>query len=142
MRTYDPTENTTSFNGTPIDGYGPGTFIKVTRNVDSYTLQMGNSGVGARSKSPDKSGTIEITLLASSPANGLLSAIQQQDELTGEGVGEFLVKDRSTLTAKCQAQNAWIKKPPDWERAKEVGEVTWVLESDNIDILHDGLIDA
>jgi hypothetical protein len=142
MRTYDPTEVTISYNSTPIDGFGPGTFIKVNRNVDAYTLQMGNSGSGARSKSPDKSGTIEITLLMSSPANGLLSAIQQLDELSGEGVGEFLVKDRSTAAAKCQAQNAWIKKPPDWDRGKEVGEVTWVLESDNIDILHDGTIDA
>jgi Bacteriophage KPP10, Structural protein ORF10 len=142
MRSYDPTEVTVSFNGLTIDGYGPGTFIKVSRNEDSWSLQIGNSGSGARSRNPNKSGRFEFTLLESSPANGLLSAVALADELRGEGVGEVQVKDRGTLLAKCSGQNAWIVKPPDFERAKEVGEVTWVIESDNIDVFHDGLIDA
>jgi sulfate transport system permease protein len=38
------------------------------------------------------------------------------------------------------AQNGWIVKYPDWERAKEMGEVTWVIECDDINIFHAGLI--
>lgn len=142
MRSYDPTEVTMSFNGLTIDGYGAGTFIKAARNKDGWTLQMGNSGTGARSRDPDQSGTIEFTLLVSSPANALLSQIAILDELRGSGVGNVLVKDRGTATAQVKAQNAWVKKHPDWERQKEVGEVTWILETDKLQITHDGLIDA
>lgn len=141
MRSYDPTEVTLVFNSILIDGYGPDTFIKATRNNDTWTLQMGNSGSGARSRNPDKSGKIEFTLLASSPANGLLMAIAIADELRGEGVGEFQVKDRATLLGKCSGENAWVVKPPDFERGKEVGTITWTLETDDLDISHDGIID-
>jgi hypothetical protein len=141
MRSYDPTEVVIVFNGAIIDGYGPDSIIKASRNNDTWTLQMGNSGSGARSRNPDKSGKVEFTLLTSSPANAVLSAFVVADELRGEGVGEFQVKDRSTSVAKCSAENAWIVKPPDWERAKEVGTITWTLESDLLNIDHDGVID-
>lgn len=141
MRSYDPTENVIVFNGAIIDGYGPDSFIKVSRNSEAWTLQMGNSGTGARSRNPDRSGKVEVTLLASSPSNGVLSAMALADELRGEGVGEFMVKDRGTETAKCNAENMWITKQPDWERAKETGTTTWTFETDALDISHDGLID-
>lgn len=141
MRSYDPTEVSLVYNGQIIDGYGPGTFIKAMRNQDTWTLQMGNSGSGARSRNPDKSGRLEFTLLTSSPSNAILMAFALADELRGEGVGECQVKDRGTELGKCSAQNAWIVKPPDWERGKEVGEVTWVIETDSLEMYHDGLID-
>lgn len=140
LGTYDPTEVNVIFNGAIIDGYAPGTFIKVSRNEDVFSFQPSNSGGGARSRNPNRSGRIEVTLLAASPANASLSAFADADEATGQGVGEFLVQDLSTAAAECQAQNAWIVKRPDWERAKETGEVTWILESDDIKIGHDGLI--
>lgn len=142
MRSYDPTEVTVIFDGVVIDGYAAGTFVKVSRNQDAWSLQMGNSGSGARSRSPDKSGKYEFTLLASSPSNGILSAIAEADELTGQGVGECQVKDRGTLLAKCSSENAWVVKQPDFERGKEVGDITWTIESDNVELIHDGLIDA
>ncbi len=140
LGTYDPKDVDVIFNGLIIDGFGPGTFIKVSRNEDAYSFQPSNSGGGSRSRNPNKSGRVEITLQIGSTANASLSAFAVLDEATGQGVGEFLVRDRSTLAAECSAQNAWIVKIPDWERAKEVGEATWILESDEISIGHDGLI--
>lgn len=141
LGTYDPTEQVVVFNGLLIDGYAAGTFIKVSRNEDAVTFQPSNSGGGARSRNPNKSGRFEFTLLAASPANGLLSAIALADELRGEGVGECMVKDRSSFNslAICEAQNAWVVKQADFERAKEVGEVTWIIESDELLIAHAGL---
>lgn len=141
MKTYDPKQVNTSFNNVNIDGYGPDTFIKVARDEDGFTFQPSNSGGGARSRNPNTAGTIEITLLLTSPANGLLSAIADKDEALGTGVGTFFVKDRSTVAALCHAQNAWIQKRPDWERGKETGVVVWLLRSDDLQIEHDGLID-
>lgn len=140
LGTYDPTEQDVIFNGVLIDGFAPGTFVKVSRNEDGWSFQPSNSGGGARSRNPNRSGRFEFTLLAASPSNAVLSAFADADELTGEGVGEVLVKDRSTSAAKCQAQNGWIVKYPDYERAKETGEITWIIESDSIVIAHDGLI--
>lgn len=140
LGSYDPTECSIVFKGETIDGYGPGTFIKVSRNEDGWTFQPSNSGGGARSRNPNKSGRFEFTLLLASPSNAVLSDIAADDEKDGSGVGEVQVKDRSTDAANCFAQNGWIVKIPDWERAKEVGEVTWIIESDEIAIAHDGLI--
>lgn len=142
MQTYSPQTVNTSFLGAPIDGYGPDTFIKVAFDEDQWTYQPSNSGGGARSRNPNRAGTIEITLLASSPSNGYLSAIAIRDRQLGTGVGSFLVKDRATAAASCDAQNAWVQKMPDWERAKEIGQVTWILRSDRINIFHDGVIDT
>lgn len=138
--TYDPEKVDVVFNGTPIDGFGPGTFIKVSRNEDGWSFQPSNSGGGARSRNPNRSGRFEFTLLAASPSNGFLNAFAVADELTGEGVGEVYVRDRSSLAAECSAQNGWIVKFPDYERAKETGEVTWVIESDDVNMSHGGLI--
>lgn len=140
LGTYDPTEVFVIFNGVIIDGYAPGTFIKVSRNEDVFSFQASNSGGGARSRNPNRSGRIEITLQTGSAANAFLSAFADADEQTGQGVGEFLVQDSATAAAECKAQNAWIVKRPDWERAKETGDVTWILESDDIAIAHDGLV--
>lgn len=141
MKSYDPTKVSVIFNGTTITGFGPDTFVKVMRNEDGWSLQMGNSGSGARSRNPNKSGRCEVTLLTSDPSNALLMAFADTDELSGQGVGELLIKDRATALAVCSAQNAWVVKIPDWERAKEVGAVTWIIESDLMHIFHDGIID-
>lgn len=140
LGSYSPVDCTISFSGTIVDGYGPGTFIKVSRNEDGWSFQPSNSGGGARSRNPNKSGRFEFTLLAASPANGLLSALAQVDEDFATGVAEVLVKDRSTAAARCQAQNGWVIKHPDFERMKEVGEITWIIETDEVQIVHDGLI--
>jgi hypothetical protein len=141
LKTYDPTEQDVIFNGVLVDGFAPGTFIKVSFNEDLWSFQASNSGGGARSRNPNRSGKLEFTLHQSSPSNGILSAFFRADLQSGTGVGECLIKDRSTAAAEVVAQNAWIVKAPDFERGKETGEVTWVLESDAIDIIHDGGVD-
>lgn len=137
--TYDPNEQDLIFNGVLITGYAEGTFIKASRNEPSFSFKASNSGGGARCRNPNKSGRIEITLHQGSPSNGVLSAFMEQDELTGEGVGEAMIKDRSTQGAKVTAQNAWITQPADYERSKETGDVTWIIETDELLITHDGL---
>jgi hypothetical protein len=142
VQTYDPKDVIFIFKTRQIDGFAAGTFIKASRNNDLFTFTPSNSGGGARNRNPDRSGKVEVTLLTSSAANKILSDIVIADELSATGVGEILILDRRTLLSKVQCENAWIMKPADWERQKEVGEVTWILESDELIIAHDGLIDA
>jgi hypothetical protein len=142
MQSYDPSKQSVTFNSIKIEGFAKGTFIKVARNQDTWTYQPNNSGGGARSRNPDKSGTFEFTLQSAHPVNAALSAIARRDELAGEGVGEAFVKDRTSAASYCQAANAWIRKPPDWERQDEVGNQTWIIEAQEVDIFHDGTINT
>lgn len=141
MKSYDPKNHTCIFAGKILSGFADGTFIKVKRNVDMFSLKVGVDGSGTRSKSNDKSGQVEISLMASSASNDDLSALALLDEQnlgsTSSGVGALVIKDNQG-TSKVAAATAWIKKFPDWERAKEIGVLTWVIESDEIDIFLGG----
>ena len=140
LGTYDPSQQTIVFNGTIIDGYADDTFIKVSRNEDTFMFKPSNSGGGARSRNPNRSGRFEFTLHGGSPSNAYLSTLARTDELAGTGVGECLVVDRNTAAASCFGAQAWIVKPADFERQKEIGNVSWVIESVDVFIQHDGLV--
>lgn len=141
--TYDPAKCEINVAGFDIGGpLGGGTFIKIARNEDAYTFTPGARGGGARTRNANKSGVIEITVQASSPANGVLSALATADELDGSGVGAFLFKDNSGTgpATTAEAEHVWVKKPADIERGKEIGEVTWVIEAAELKIAQNGIV--
>lgn len=119
-------------------GFGPDTFMKVTRNEEGFSLQMGVNGDGVRSKNNNQSGRVEFTVLQNSQANDILSALAAQDELAGTAIGPLFIK-QANGTTRVSAQNAWIVKQPDIERAKEAGTVTWLFESDKLEMFNGGL---
>ncbi len=142
---YDPTQQVIVFNGVIIDGYADDTFIKVSRNEDTWMFKPSNSGGGARARNPNRSGKFEFTLHGGSPSNAYLSTIARTDELAGTGVGECSVVDRTSTGsssgggAGAFAAQAWVVKPADYERQKEVGNVTWTIEAVDVNIIHTGL---
>ena len=142
MRTYDPAAVDVTFNGILIQGFVTDEFITATRDEDGWGFQPNVSGGGARSRNPVKSGTVTLTLTQAAPANALLQAIATADELSGSGVGELFIKDRSTAAGQVSASNAWIQKQPDFNRAVEIGQVQWVIRCEVLNFFHDGVIDA
>lgn len=137
VKTYDPAQVNIVFAGVPIDGFADGTFITVARDNPSYNLAIGSDGEGARAKSNDRSATITITLMQNSATNDLLSAVSLADELTGDGVGPFLMKDLSGRTL-VGAETAWLEKPSDVEFAREITNREWVIKTDALDIFIGG----
>lgn len=131
MKTYDPKQILIIFGGVQITGFADGTFVTVRRNADMWSLQMGTDGEGTRSKSNDKSGQIEFTLMQSSQSNVFLSNMALADELGNAGIAPAMVKDNlgSSLHA---AEQAYVKKIADAEYAKEAGPRTWIIETDNL----------
>lgn len=138
-KTYDPAKVLVSFAGQVITGFAPDTFISAERNEDGFTLVVGAGGEATRSRSRNKSGTVTLTLMASSQSNDILSAVALADELSGTGVSPLFVKEFNGTTL-VMAQNAWIKKLPTMERAKEAGTVEWVFECEAVDLLLGGLL--
>lgn len=137
VKTYDPKNTQIIVGGHIVQGFDDGTFIKVERNNDAFTLKVGADGEGARNKSNDKSGTFEITLLGSSASNDALSGFATADELNNGGVVPVLVKDDNGTTL-AEALTAWVRKKAPVEFGKEITSRVWVIETDSLDILVGG----
>lgn len=140
MATYDPSKVIFSFAGSIITGFADGTFITVERNEDAFTLAVGASGEYARAKNANKSGRVTVTLMASSQANDILSAIAKADELTGVGNGILFVKELNGTTL-AMSRDAWVLKMPNIERAKdEISPVEWVFECAELEMFAGGIL--
>lgn len=137
--TYDPAKVSLSFGKLSVIGFSDGTMVKAYRNEDTFSIKIGGDGHGTRVKNANRSGRIEFTLKNSSPSNDQLQAIAILDELSGGGINPAFVKDGSG-TALAQGQNAWIVKIADLERAKELGDVTWIVETDLLSIQQGGTL--
>lgn len=138
--TYDPSKNLISVAGIPIVGpFGESDLVTCTRNEEGFLLKVGCDGNAARSRNANRSGKIQITIQQSSPTNLKLMILAELDESSATGIGPFLCKDGSDQGTRAEAQNCWITKIPDLKRGKEIGDVTWELETDTLLIHHAGL---
>jgi hypothetical protein len=139
---YDPKKLTINIGVAHIaQGFADGTFVTVSRNNQSWTVVNGASGEAARSKSNDRSGTIELTLLQTSITNTVLTQHQSNDELLNSGKFPFSLIDANGTTVLIAAE-AWVQQPPSVEYGKELGDRVWTLESGDIDMVVGGTLDA
>jgi hypothetical protein len=134
---YDPLKVVLTIGGVAIEGYADGTFITVARNNQMWTLQSGASGETARSKSNDRSGTVEIVLMQTSMSNDLLSGKVKADELTNGGKFLLGIDDEhgKTLVAGLES---WVQQQPSTEFAKELSERTWIIETGDLEMFIGG----
>lgn len=139
MRTYDPGLVAVILAGQQITGFADGTFIKVERLTDTFSSMAGADGQVARVRSRDKRGKVTITLLQTSPSNIVLAELVQLDEATGAGSSPFMVKDL-TGTTQASAPNAWVTRPADIERGKDLYSPEWVLEVDDLETFTGGTL--
>ncbi len=127
LTNYHPDKVILSFKGINITGYAEGTFIEVERAEDAFMEYVGSLGEVCRTRNLNRLGTVTLTLMATSAVNDALTAIAVQDE-DGSIIetGALQLKDGNG-NMKCDAPEAWIKKMPKVERAKESGTVQWVI---------------
>lgn len=137
VSTYQPDFVTVAFNGVPITGFAPGSFVNAARNNDTWNISVGSGGDATRAKSGDKSGRVTITLLGSSKSNAALSAMAKIDERLGTQVAPLQVKDLSGDDLVF-AGTAWIVKPPDIEKSNEETNREWVFETDDLEMTAGG----
>jgi len=133
VRTYNPGAVILTIGGTPVSGYADGTFIRVERKNDSFTMVSGADGVVSRSKTNDFSGTITLTLAQTSPLNAVLSAFAAADELTNKGIFPVSCMDSSSSMIKGQyslhfSAYGWIRKPASAEYGKDISNREWVID--------------
>ena len=138
LRTYDPKKVIVTFGGVPISGFADGEFVNADRTNDMFTMVSGADGNATRSKSNDKTGTVQITLLQTSESNKYLSAIQIVDENANEGVLPLLISDVSG-TSFVASPFAYIAKPVNVTEAKDVGNRVWTFQCVDMDIFESGV---
>ncbi len=137
--TYDPQKVILSFGGIVITGYAKGSFIKAKRNTDTFKTVVGAAGEESWDKSADRSGEVEVTLMATSQDNDAFSAMLAADELAGTGLAPLLGKDLNGTTL-FHAAFARLAKPADIERAVDQGNAVWVLRTTNLEIFVGGIV--
>jgi hypothetical protein len=131
ITTYDPKQVVVSFLGNLLTGYAGGSFVTAQRSADSFTLHVGADGEAVRTRSSNRSGTVTVKLVQTSPSNDVLAAAAAGDELAGSGVGPLFVKDLGGRTLVA-AQNAWVKKPAVVDFGADVADREWTLETDEL----------
>lgn len=117
-----------AFLGVPLSGYGQGGAIKITKKDPDFDVQPGVGGDAVFWKKGNLIFDIEITLLQTSIANALLSAIRATDiaSINGAGIGPFIVADLNgnSLFAAGQCR---IMAPPETEFSNEPKDRVWKL---------------
>lgn len=139
---YDPAQTILSFLGNHINGYAPGTYIKVSRDEDAWKLKVGADGEKARAKNNNKAGKIVITLLQSSPSNDILSNIGVQDELDGTGIGAVNLDETTQGTTAASCPDAYIGKMAEVERGDEIAAVEWTIICPQLDLFVGGALEV
>ena len=114
-KVYNADEVTISISGVLIDaGFGDGEFLRIEQDSDDFLDVVGTNGEVAVSKSNDRRATATLTLMQTSDANDLLSALSNlaRNSPGLAGAGAFYVRDRQGRSIY-EADSCWVAKAPD-----------------------------
>lgn len=136
MKEFNPNHIIIAFGEVLLRGYAEDEFVTVEHTSDAFTKATGAQGDTVRIKTNDESGTVTVTLLASSAANGELSLIAAADRAAGglrAGVRPIFVKDLN-LTTLCSGGEAWIRKVPTVSYSRGVPVREWIFDVAKLDM--------
>jgi hypothetical protein len=139
FRNYDPGLVVMVFHNITVQGYAADTFINAERMEDGFEMVVGANGDVTRVRNRNRTGSVTATLLQASPTNDLLSAVADEDELFGTGVGPLLVKDLNG-TSLAQATEAWIRKVPAMPFAASAESREWIFDCAQLRLLVGGAL--
>ncbi|WP_410376777.1 DUF3277 family protein [Enterobacter sp. CPE_E423] len=110
--------------------------ITQTMGGNKNTMTIGADGEGMHSLHADKSGTITVTLLKTSPVNKKLSLAYNAQSQSSSTWGKNIIVIRNTASGDIStARECAFQKQPDFNNAKEGGTVAWVFDCIKIDQL-------
>lgn len=142
MATYSFLDVTASLTGpTGVIDLGQGSAnseegITQTMGGNKNTMTIGADGKVMHSLHADKSGTITVTLLKTSPVNKKLSLAYNAQSQSSATWGNNVIVIRNTASGDIStARSCAFQKQPDFNNAKEGGTVAWVFDCGKIDQL-------
>lgn len=128
--TYDPTKLVVIVGGVIVSGFIDGDFITAKRDEDLYMKRVGADGHVARARNGNKSGSIEITLLQSSPAVNEIAALVALDNFFFDGdiLIPISILSPGTNAELVVSTQSWLKTPPEMVFAKEVSDRKFIFD--------------
>ena len=142
MATYSFLDVTASLTGpTGVIDLGQGSAnseegITQTMGGNKNTMTIGADGEVMHSLHADKSGTITVTLLKTSPVNKKLSLAYNAQSQSSATWGNNVIVILNTASGDIStARSCAFQKQPDFNNAKEGGTVAWVFDCGKIDQL-------
>ncbi|NUE62567.1 DUF3277 family protein [Escherichia coli] len=142
MATYSFLDVTASLTGpTGVIDLGQGSAnseegITQTMGGNKNTMTIGADGEVMHSLHADKSGTITVTLLKTSPVNKKLSLAYNAQSQSSATWGNNVIVIRNTASGDIStARSCAFQKQPDFNNAKEGGTVSWGFDCGKIDQL-------
>lgn len=127
MGVYDPRLSIFAFNGVPLSGFAPGTFIKITKRKPTVVLEeAGPDGEAAFVTSGDQTYDVELTLQKASPSNTILSQFRNATAKGVAVVGAITYEQLSTGTTFSGKQSMITEGPPMEEQGGDkMGQNVW-----------------
>lgn len=121
---YNPKEVSLIIGTRRIDGFGPGTFIEVTRtNPKEITATVGGRGEYSLSQNPDRSGTVSFILQAESASNIYLQS------LVGSGaiIPLFVNRTGETIREVITSPESWVEEKPQKAMDDTGPDRVWIM---------------
>jgi hypothetical protein len=134
IKTYSSRHVQLTYDGIAMVGLAPDGFVEFTRNSDALEAEVGADGSVAKSKSPDRTGTVKIVLQQGSPANDLLASIFAGDKNSDDFYkARIRLRDNSGMAAS--GKNCSIQQAPSVTRGSSASgnNVEWTFFSEDID---------
>lgn len=101
---------------------------------DKNTMTIGADGEGMHSLHADKSGTITVRLLKTSPQNAKLQAMYSAQTLASQLHGQNVITVSNPVSGDMSvARSCAFKRKPTLNYAKEGDMVEWVWDAIKID---------
>lgn len=130
VATYNPEKCQIVLGAAPVTGFADGSFVTVEQDEDSWSLKAGADGEVARSKRVARTGTMTLTLLATSISNAILTALHEATDPF-----PVLIKEGGTVIF---AADGWVQKPAAFERGTDVSDTEWTIRLAHVDLSHAG----
>lgn len=133
----DVTSNLNGPTGTANLGYGAAISeegITIDMTGDKNTMHIGADGTPMHSLHADKSGTVTIRTLKTSPTNAILQAMYDAQQLSSTLWGQNVIVVRENQSGDITtAQFCAFKKKPNLKYAKDADVLDWVFDAGTID---------
>lgn len=110
--------------------------ITVSAAGDKNTMTIGADGEGMHSLNADKSGTVTVRLLQTSPQNAKLMALYDAQSLSSSLWGQNVITITNSASGDATGcRSCAFKKRPDLTYKKAGGLVEWVFDVLKIDTI-------
>jgi hypothetical protein len=137
VRTYDPDRVIVTVNGQRVTGFASGDSIKVTRDAEYWTKQVGLAGAVSRSRKHSIGGQFVFTLQQTSPFNQVLTDLLAQDNETGTGLLNVQVRDTGGFDLAF-SEDGWIMQDPEMTFGEESSNREWTIDCGHLTMVHGG----